>query len=44
VSFRVGDKVVYPQHGATVIEDIQTLQAFGASCEYLGCCGLPMAT
>jgi len=35
VSFAVGDKVVYPQHGATVIEDIETLDAFGTAREYL---------
>jgi len=35
VSFRVGDKVVYPQHGATVIEGIETLDAFGTAREYL---------
>jgi CarD family transcriptional regulator len=35
VTFRVGDKVVYPQHGATVIERIETLDAFGTAREYL---------
>ena len=35
MSFAVGDKVVYPQHGATVIEDIETLDAFGTAREYL---------
>jgi CarD family transcriptional regulator len=35
VSFRVGDKVVYPRHGATVIEGIETLQVFGTAREYL---------
>jgi CarD family transcriptional regulator len=35
VSFTVGDRVVYPQHGATVIDDIETLDAFGTAREYL---------
>ena len=35
MSFAVGDKVVYPQHGATVIDDIETLDAFGTAREYL---------
>jgi len=35
VSFQVGDKVVYPQHGATVIDGLETLHAFGTAREYL---------
>jgi CarD family transcriptional regulator len=32
--FQVGDKVVYPHHGAAVIEDRETLKAFGEETEY----------
>jgi len=32
--FEVGDKVVYPHHGAAVIEDRETLNAFGEETEY----------
>jgi CarD family transcriptional regulator len=35
VSFQVGDKVAYPQHGATVIDGQETLQVFGTAREYL---------
>jgi CarD family transcriptional regulator len=35
VSFAVGDKVFYPHHGATVIERVETVEAFGAAREYL---------
>ncbi len=33
-SFRVGDKVVYPHHGAAVIEDIQSREIDGTSRDY----------
>lgn len=33
-SFRVGDKVVYPHHGAAVIEDVQEREVDGASRKY----------
>ncbi len=33
--FDVGDKVVYPQHGAATIERRETLSAFGETREYL---------
>ncbi|MGQ0618232.1 MAG: CarD family transcriptional regulator [Acidimicrobiia bacterium] len=33
--FDVGDKVVYPHHGAAVIEKRETIQAFGDEKEYL---------
>ena len=35
VSFAVGDRVVYPNHGATVIDDVETLEVLGAEREYL---------
>src|SRR4051794_15747165 len=35
MSFDVGDKVVYPHHGAAVIERRETKQAFGEEKEYL---------
>jgi CarD family transcriptional regulator len=35
VSFAVGDRVVYPQHGATVIERVETLEVLGSAREYL---------
>jgi CarD family transcriptional regulator len=35
VSFDVGDKVVYPHHGAAVIEGRETIQAFGEDRDYL---------
>ena len=43
MSFRVGDKVVYPQHGATVIDGIETLDALArpASTWF---CGSPTLT
>jgi CarD family transcriptional regulator len=34
MTFQVGDKVVYPQHGATVIESLETVEAFGTAREY----------
>jgi CarD family transcriptional regulator len=34
VDFAVGDKVVYPQHGATVIAGVETLEALGSVREY----------
>lgn len=33
--FDVGDKVVYPHHGAAVIEKRETMEAFGEKKEYL---------
>ncbi|MGH9242788.1 MAG: CarD family transcriptional regulator [Acidimicrobiales bacterium] len=35
MSFDVGDKVVYPQHGAAIIERRETRFAFGEEKEYL---------
>jgi CarD family transcriptional regulator len=35
VSFDVGDKVVYPHHGAAVIEKREKIKAFGEENEYL---------
>ena len=35
MSFKVGDKVVYPHHGAAVIEKRETKTAFGEKREYL---------
>ena len=35
MSFKVGDRVVYPHHGAAVIEKKETKQAFGEETEYL---------
>jgi CarD family transcriptional regulator len=35
MSFKVGDKVVYPHHGAAVIERREKKQAFGEEREYL---------
>jgi CarD family transcriptional regulator len=35
MSFDVGDKVVYPHHGAAVIEKREKLKAFGDEKEYL---------
>ena len=34
-SFDVGDKVVYPHHGAAVIEKREKREAFGEKREYL---------
>lgn len=33
-SFRVGDKVVYPHHGAAVIESVQERAVEGETCKY----------
>ena len=33
--FKVGDRVVYPHHGAAVIEKKETREAFGEKTEYL---------
>jgi CarD family transcriptional regulator len=33
--FKVGDKVVYPHHGAAVVERRETKEAFGEKREYL---------
>ena len=33
--FTVGDKVVYPHHGATLIDRVETLEVLGAEREYL---------
>ena len=35
MSFDVGDKVVYPHHGAAVIEKRETIAAFGEQRDYL---------
>jgi CarD family transcriptional regulator len=35
MSFDVGDKVVYPHHGAAVIESREMVEAFGETREYL---------
>jgi CarD family transcriptional regulator len=35
MSFAVGDKVVYPHHGATVIERVETIEVLGVRQEYL---------
>lgn len=35
MSFAVGDKVVYPHHGATVIERVETIEVLGVAQEYL---------
>ncbi len=35
MSFDVGDKVVYPHHGAAVVERREVIEAFGESKEYL---------
>jgi len=35
VTFDVGDKVVYPHHGAAVIEGKETIEAFGKTQEFL---------
>ncbi len=35
MSFNVGDKVVYPHHGAAVIERKEKMEAFGETHEYL---------
>ena len=35
MSFDVGDKVVYPHHGAAVIEKREKIEAFGEKKEYL---------
>jgi len=35
MSFDVGDKVVYPHHGAAVIERRETIEAFGEQTDYL---------
>ena len=35
MSFSVGDKVVYPHHGAAVIEDLQEKEMFGEKRQYL---------
>jgi CarD family transcriptional regulator len=34
VGFAVGDKVVYPEHGATVVAGVESLEAFGSEREY----------
>ena len=33
--FAVGDRVVYPQHGATVIDRVETIEVLGSAREYL---------
>jgi CarD family transcriptional regulator len=34
VTFAVGDKVVYPQHGATVIDRVEMVEVLGSAREY----------
>ncbi|HEV3471925.1 MAG TPA: CarD family transcriptional regulator, partial [Actinomycetota bacterium] len=34
MAFRIGDKVVYPHHGAAIIEQLQTRELFGEEREY----------
>ena len=36
MSFKPGDRVVYPHHGAAVIEKKEKRKAFGEEAEYLG--------
>ncbi len=35
MTFDVGDKVVYPHHGAAIVERRQVMEAFGEKTEYL---------
>ncbi|MGI8759106.1 MAG: CarD family transcriptional regulator, partial [Acidimicrobiales bacterium] len=35
MSFKIGDHVVYPHHGAAVIERTEMREAFGGQTEYL---------
>jgi CarD family transcriptional regulator len=35
LTFKVGDKVVYPHHGAAVVEKTEKRKAFGTTTEYL---------
>jgi CarD family transcriptional regulator len=35
VQFKVGDTVIYPQHGACIVEGIEPRSAFGTTREYL---------
>ena len=35
MAFAVGDKVVYPHHGATQIQEVETVDVLGAEREYL---------
>jgi CarD family transcriptional regulator len=35
VRFAVGDRVVYPQHGATVIDRVEVIDVLGSAREYL---------
>ena len=34
MSFRVGDKVVYPHHGAAIIESVEQKEMFGEKRKY----------
>ena len=34
MSFRIGDKVVYPHHGAAVIESVENRELFGEKRKY----------
>ena len=34
MGFRVGDKVVYPHHGAAIIERLENKELFGEKREY----------
>ena len=35
MTFKVGDRVVYPHHGAAVVEDTQVMESFGEEKEFL---------
>lgn len=35
MAFKIGDRVVYPHHGAAVVESTETREAFGQKTEYL---------
>jgi CarD family transcriptional regulator len=35
MSFAIGDKVVYPHHGATIVSSIETREVLGADRDYL---------
>src|SRR5579864_4724212 len=35
VTFAIGDRVVYPQHGATVIDRVEVIDVLGSAREYL---------
>ena len=35
MTFKVGDRVVYPHHGAAIVEKVEEREAFGRKTEYL---------